>query len=231
MSSKLQVLALLGVTNAVTLKREPLLAWSPTPPASHPTDYFVPNFGQDHLIKQTTASEIQASEQLGHKWIISDKKKPAPPPKDYFVPNFGQEQDIKDSIKHLDNAEKKYGQWTLPDEDVQLEASREPLLSWKPIIAAPSHPMDYFVPSFGVDHDIMTSNANQAATEESLGQWDLQKDEASGKFIVPDSNIDNLKINKDDRFPALDMYMQREPLLSWKPVIASPSHPMDYFVP
>ena len=65
--------------------------------------------------------------------------------------------------------------------------------------------MDYFVPQFGVDHDIVASQAHEAASEASLAQkWELTKDEASGKWIVPDSNIDNLKINKEDRFPAMD---------------------------
>jgi len=65
--------------------------------------------------------------------------------------------------------------------------------------------MDYPVPNFGADHDIMASQAHEAAAEGSLAQkWELTKDEASGKWIVPDSNLDNLKINPEDRFPALD---------------------------
>ena len=71
------------------------------------------------------------------------------------------EHDIKASLKNLHNAEHKYGNWELPDEDVQIEESREPLLSWKPIIANPSHPMDYFVPNFGADHDIMHSQTHE----------------------------------------------------------------------
>ena len=106
----------------------------------------------------------------------------------------------------MNNAERKYGTWTLPEEDVQLDAQREPLLSWKPVIAKPSHPMDYFVPNFGTDTEILTSQANQGASEKALGGWNLQKDEDSGKYIVPDSNIDNLRINPEDRFPALDVY-------------------------
>ena len=57
----------------------------------------------------------------------------------------------------------------------------------------------------------MTSQANEKASEESLAQkWELTKDEASGKYIVPDSNIDNLKINKEDRFPAMDFVQIRK---------------------
>jgi hypothetical protein len=36
----------------------------------------------------------------------------------------------------------------------------------------------------------------------------LDTDEASGKFIVPDANLDNLRINKEDRFPAMDFMVQ-----------------------
>jgi len=119
------------------------------------------------------------------------------------VPNFGQDHDIANSLSNLKNAEVEYGNWDLPTEDVQL--TREPLLSWKPVIAKPSHPMDYPVPDFGVDHDIQTSQANEGAAQDLLAwKWNLDKDEASGKFIVPDSNLDNLKINPEDRFPALD---------------------------
>ena len=39
--------------SAVSVDREPLLTWAPTPPKGHPIDYFVPNFGIDNDIKAT----------------------------------------------------------------------------------------------------------------------------------------------------------------------------------
>ena len=38
------------INGASALKREPLLTWAPTEPATHPINYFVPNFGLDHDI-------------------------------------------------------------------------------------------------------------------------------------------------------------------------------------
>lgn len=50
------------------------------------------------------------------------------------------------------------GVWLYPESYVQTEteADREPLLTWKPKVPA-SHPVDYFVPDFGVDHDMIAS--------------------------------------------------------------------------
>jgi len=50
------------------IHREPLLTWAPTPPKSHPVDYFVPNFGVDHDIAASTQHEKDASAKLGHVW-------------------------------------------------------------------------------------------------------------------------------------------------------------------
>ena len=44
----------------------------------------------------------------------------------------------------------------IPDNFIQLESSREPLLTWKAKVPA-SHPVDYPVPSFGADPEIEAS--------------------------------------------------------------------------
>ena len=97
------------------------------------------------------------------------KDQPKPHPVDYAVANFGMDHDIQDSITHLNAMEKKYGKWDLPkDEDVQLDSSinveREPLLSWKPK-EKKTHPMNYFVPNFGADHEIIASKTHERAAE------------------------------------------------------------------
>ena len=47
----LAAMALMGA-NCVTLNREPLLTWAPTPAdPGHPKDYFVPHFGADEDMK------------------------------------------------------------------------------------------------------------------------------------------------------------------------------------
>lgn len=37
-------------------------------PKSHPIDYFVPDFGKDHLMKETDTSAASAEGQLNHVW-------------------------------------------------------------------------------------------------------------------------------------------------------------------
>jgi len=44
------------------------LTWAPTPPKSHPVNYFVPQFGEDHDITSTKKHESQAAASLGHTW-------------------------------------------------------------------------------------------------------------------------------------------------------------------
>ena len=48
-----KIAAIAAVAQAVNVKREPLLTWSPKAPKSHPDDYFVPNFGLDHDVLST----------------------------------------------------------------------------------------------------------------------------------------------------------------------------------
>ena len=88
-------------------------------------------------------------------------------PVDYPVPNFGQDSDIKISLENTKNAEEKLKvTWNPPalvqaEEEVNVDS--DPICSsagctqYKQPEGEPSHPMDYFVPDFGVDHDIKDS--------------------------------------------------------------------------
>jgi hypothetical protein len=81
-------------------------------------------------------------------------------PINYKVPNFGVDQDIVDSQKNLNDAEKKIGKWK-----VFSQAEREPLLSYGKVKSAYhdpgiKYPINYKVPSFGVDNDISDSLTN-----------------------------------------------------------------------
>ena len=166
---KVGAIALVATAQAakVNVEREPLLTWKPKAPKSHPVDYVVPNFGLDHDIIAAQNNIKLEENRLGHEWKATLKKDLAKPhPQNYFVPNFGLDHNIVASLDNLKTAEKKYGTWDLPKEDVQLEADldREPLLSWKPK-APKTHPIDYFVPNFGLDHEIVTTQDNIAAQE------------------------------------------------------------------
>jgi hypothetical protein len=50
------------------------LTWAPTPPKSHPINYFVPHFGEDHDVVATKKHESQAGETLGHTWTPTKDK-------------------------------------------------------------------------------------------------------------------------------------------------------------
>ena len=66
--NKFAAIALIGNVSAVSVNREPLLTWKPTDPASHPVDYFVPNFGVDHEIKATQKHTAETEQTLGTTW-------------------------------------------------------------------------------------------------------------------------------------------------------------------
>lgn len=151
---------------------------------------------------------------MKRKWVLSEKDlKKTPPTPDYRIPNFGLDKDIKDTITHTQQAEKRLGKWTITDvqteddvpghlygmtampEYIQLEESREPLLTWKAKAPA-SHPVDYFVPNFGVDSDIKNSLTHIANAEKSTGSkwgWTDPKDRPAGppmNYFVPNFGVD-----------------------------------------
>ena len=66
--SLLAIMALVDNTSAISLSREPLLTWKPKVPASHPVDYFVPEFGVDSDIADSQSNEKLTSAQLGVTW-------------------------------------------------------------------------------------------------------------------------------------------------------------------
>jgi len=62
-------------------------------------NYFVPNFGRDHLINQNFDSLDLAEKQLGHKWVWHDDK-------DEDIPTYhhkAMDPDIVDSLKNLED--------------------------------------------------------------------------------------------------------------------------------
>jgi hypothetical protein len=128
-------LALVGSISAVQLQREPLLTWEPTPPATHPINYPVPDFGPSHEMVYTQNNR-QIAEAAGGQIPIDKKVWKAWPHTDTTV-----------EFKLLQTG---------------AEINREPLLSadasplevhQRPAYA--DHPVDYFVPDFGSSHEII----------------------------------------------------------------------------
>lgn len=123
---------------------------------------------------------IPACTSLG---CAHDKPKKSPYPIDYKVPDYGIDHDIKDSLKHLKDQEKKHGKWDLP-KDENVDISSIPACTSigcahdkKP---KDPHPMNYYVPNFGVDHDIQASLKNLKDQEKKHGEWKIPKSEDIG---------------------------------------------------
>ena len=72
----LAIMALVGSISAVQLNREPLLTWSATPPATHPINYPVPDFGSSHEMIYTENNRKIAEAEGGE--IPIDEKSPWP---------------------------------------------------------------------------------------------------------------------------------------------------------
>ena len=139
-------MALVGSISAIQLQREPLLTWSPTPPATHPINYPVPDFGSSHEMMYTENNKKLAEAELGP--IPIDDKSPWP-----------------------------YTDTTVEFKLLQTDAeiNREPLLSanasplevqQRPAYA--DHPVDYFVPDFGMAHEMIYTENNISNTEKVL---------------------------------------------------------------
>merc|ERR1719329_1534158 len=105
----------MGATNSMTIQREPLLTWAPTPPkADHKMDYFVSHFGTDSDVKAVGASISAAETIVGHKFDpdMSDKT----PKRNYFVPQFGEDSDIKSTKASASLAETQLNHVWDPEE-------------------------------------------------------------------------------------------------------------------
>merc|ERR1712046_159641 len=90
-------------------------------PLGYDLDYFVPNFGVDSDILDTTHSIMNAELMHHKKWIMGTKESKAKyHNKAVDAPyNFAPEldSDIKDSTKNLANAEKSLGsKWVIEEE-------------------------------------------------------------------------------------------------------------------
>jgi hypothetical protein len=102
-----------------------------TQPLGYDLDYFVPNFGMDSDILDTTHSIMNAELTHQHKLIMGTKESRAKyknraeaAPKYNFKPEL--DSDIVDSQSNLNNAEKKLGEWTIEE-----SPAYDPYAAWK----------------------------------------------------------------------------------------------------
>ena len=82
-------------------------------------------------------------------------------PKDYFIPNFGVDSDIKSTLKNYASAGGKLAQKSsIPacnSADFPGCLAAETAADHKLQKDMDKHPKDYFIPNFGVDHEIITT--------------------------------------------------------------------------
>jgi len=132
-------------------------------------DYPVPNFGMDHDIKHSEASEEWASKEVGHTWVWQKVDKPTPV--EYKIEPL--DVDMRVSLDNLKMEEAIHGFWEIDPQNVQIESTVEsdPICSsagctqYKLPDDGSKWPMDYFVPNFGVDHDIKASHEDLKIAE------------------------------------------------------------------
>mgnify|MGYP006879127430 CR=1 FL=1 len=87
----------------------------------------------------------------------------APPDKkikDYDVPNFGEDKEISAAKQHIAEAEAKLGKWDIKG------------------YSKPDHDINYKVPNFGMDVDMIDSIASEASTSAALNhKWEVKLDQ------------------------------------------------------
>jgi TfoX/Sxy family transcriptional regulator of competence genes len=151
-------------------------------------DYFVPNFGADHLINQNHESLDWAEKSLGHHWVWKDDK-------DEKVVEYhhkAMDPDIVDSLKNMKDQEGIHGPWNMPPDDyfqVQVDgkadANSDPICSsagcsqYKHKKKPRGYDINYPVPNFGVDRDILDNHNSLEVAEGALGHKLIMGTEAS----------------------------------------------------
>jgi hypothetical protein len=195
-------------------------------PAGPPRDYFVPDFGADHDIKETQKHALAAEKRLGHTW---QGKKADDPPRDYFVPNFGEDSEIKSTQKNIADAETRlnhkmkanFAQWNGPATDafssehhrellgteIDMHLESDPICSsagctqYKHKKKPRGYDIDYPVPDFGVDTDILDNHASLELAEKMKGHvLEMGTERSKAKWHNPAKDVDynfNPKLDAD----------------------------------
>ena len=112
--------------------------------------------------------------------------------------------------------------------------TREPLLTWKPTNKK-THPMDYPVPSYGEDRDMITTRNNLYESEAALNhKWkvtaaDLKKEEFKD-YRVPNFGVDQDIDRTHQNLREAEATVGHAWIIKDKKDQPKP-HPVDYFVP
>ena len=209
-------------------------------------DYFVPNFGKDVDIDQTHRHLAIAEKERKHKWIPvkdeDDKWKDMPREHIEFklfdnepvtAFNFAQTNDNVNFVQIKSETDAK----TETETNTQTEADtiRDPLLTWE-AKGAKTHPMDYFVPNFGIDGGIQSTFDSLAVAEKITGhKWVYVDPKDRPKPDPTDYPVPNFGMDADIKMTQEQIESAEKKLnhkWNFVPLKDRPKpHPVDYFVP
>lgn len=155
-------------------------------PDAWPKDYPVANWGADHDMDSTAKHTASAEAKLGAwnpkqdedgNWVVpkvdAEFKLNAKGQK--FIPNLDEEKEELAGVKT----------------DVRLGSKSDPICSsagctqYEHPKKALGYKLDYFVPHFGADHDIVTNNQNVAQAEATLKHTFTPTQDEDGEWEVP----------------------------------------------
>jgi len=112
-----------------------------------------------------------------------------------------------------------------------INLEREPLLTWAPSNKK-SHPVDYFVPNFGVDSEIRASQKNLAASEKRLNHKIVVSDKKPAghpvDYYVPNFGTDSDILRTQKNLANAESSTNHKWVVAEK---KAAGHPVDYFVP
>ena len=148
----------------------------------------------DRHVLEAADSIAWAETDRGHKWEW--KKEPKPAIIDYQINPL--DVDIQGSLDNLKMEEGIHGEWEYGDaSNVMLAMQSDPICSSAGCTqykqkTPEGHPMDYFVPNFGVDENIVAANEGLAWAEKDMGrkmEWKKQEPKQA-EYKVPDFGVD-----------------------------------------
>jgi len=151
----------------------------------YPVDYPVPDFGVDKDIKDNHEDLKIAEGIVGKKWDFKLKKPPVNPAKKTIYDGAPKlDKDIIDSRTNLKDTETKLShKLVLDTDDVQLQSTVEsdPICSSAGCVQylhkhkKLPYPINYPVPNFGVDRDIVDNGVDLKVAEGIVGHhWDFE---------------------------------------------------------
>ena len=131
----------------------------------NPRDYFVPHFGVDQDIINTTGSIAQSEAALKHKWVPKQDK-----------------NGFWNMPQAADNASYGYNKDVYVNNSGLVQLESDPICSsagcdqYKHPEKEDDFKKDYFVPHFGQDHDIKDSfNSERIASKQVGHKWEWKE--------------------------------------------------------